>query len=65
MSDQTADKAVTLATDQDGAKVKKKAPRPFPVSPCVNCKKRPYCPRICYPLRDWEKAMKRKGAFVE
>lgn len=29
-------------------------------NPCENCKKKPNCPRVCYPRRDYERS-KKKG----
>ena len=30
-------------------------------NPCTNCKRKPNCPRVCYPRRDYERALKKKG----
>lgn len=27
-------------------------------SPCERCKRKPNCPRVCYPKRDWERGRK-------
>ena len=32
-------------------------------SPCLKCKRKPDCPKVCYPKRDWirhRKKMKKK-----
>lgn len=34
-----------------------------PVSPCVNCKRKPNCPKVCHPKRDWMRRLKKKGAL--
>lgn len=30
------------------------------VNPCAKCKRKPNCPSICYPKKDYERAMKKK-----
>lgn len=30
-------------------------------NPCEKCKKKPNCPRVCYPRRDYERAIRKKG----
>lgn len=30
-------------------------------NPCENCKKNPNCPRVCYPQRDYERSIRKKG----
>ena len=32
-----------------------------PKKPCDDCKKKPNCPAICYPLKDWKRAMEKRG----
>ncbi len=34
--------------------------RPAPKSPCEGCKRKPNCPTVCYPMRDWERNQKKK-----
>lgn len=29
-------------------------------SPCEGCKRKPNCPAVCYPKRDWERGRKRR-----
>lgn len=30
-------------------------------NPCKECGRKPYCPGVCYPRRDYERALKKKG----
>ena len=31
-------------------------------SPCEKCKKKPNCPKVCLPKRDYLRALKKRGA---
>lgn len=33
--------------------------KPNAKSPCEGCKKKPNCPAICYPKRDWDRGQKK------
>lgn len=28
-------------------------------NPCLNCKRKPNCPAVCYPKKDYDKALKK------
>lgn len=30
-------------------------------NPCENCKRKPNCPQPCFPLRDYNRALNKKG----
>ena len=30
-------------------------------NPCENCKRKPNCPKVCFPLRDYNRALYKKG----
>lgn len=30
-------------------------------NPCKNCKRKPNCPQPCFPLRDYNRALNKKG----
>ena len=30
-------------------------------NPCTNCKKKGRCPDVCYPKRDYERGMRKRG----
>ena len=30
-------------------------------NPCKNCNRRPNCPKVCFPLRDYNRALYKKG----
>lgn len=32
-------------------------------NPCDNCKKKPNCPKVCYPKRDYLRALKKIGGL--
>lgn len=32
-----------------------------PKSPCKDCKKKPNCPRVCYPWKDYMKRYRRRS----
>lgn len=32
-----------------------------PIKPCDTCKRKPDCPKVCYPLKDWKRAMEKRG----
>ena len=32
-----------------------------PQKPCDACKRKPNCPAVCYPLKDWKRAMEKRG----
>lgn len=42
------------------ALAKSKGKKDIP-SPCERCKRKPNCPRVCYPKRDWERGQRRRA----
>lgn len=32
-----------------------------PRKPCDGCKRKPNCPVVCFPLKDWKRAMEKRG----
>ena len=34
-------------------------------NPCVRCKKRSGCPLVCYPLKDYRKAIRRRNKRIK
>lgn len=33
----------------------------LPAKPCEVCKRKPNCPAVCFPLKDWKRAMEKRG----
>ena len=33
----------------------------FMINPCENCKRKPNCPDVCYPKKDYKRAIKKRA----